>query len=138
MATRAKAASPAKAPAAGKTKTAMRGKPVSKAEATPAKPLKPAGKTKPSVSSKPVVKAAVAPVTQSQPAAKKKTVTVAKAQAAKPVKPPVSEDQRRNYIEVAAYYIAERRGFFGTSAFEDWTQAEAEVDRMLCEGKLNP
>jgi hypothetical protein len=137
MATRAKTSSPAKAPAAGKTKTAARNKPVAKAEAAPAKLSKPAGKARTSSNNKPAVKAAAAPVTQSQPAARKKTPSLAKAHAGKPAKPPVSEDQRRNYIEVAAYYIAERRGFFGTSAFEDWTQAEAEVDRMLREGKLN-
>lgn len=49
----------------------------------------------------------------------------------------VSEDQRRHYIEVAAYYIAERRGFVGGSPEEDWKAAEAEIDRLLAEGKLN-
>lgn len=138
MATRAKTSSPAKVPAAGKTITAARSKPVARVEAASAKLTKPAAKPKTSSSGKPAVKAAVAPVTQSQPAAKKKTVTQAKAQSAKPARPPASEEQRRNYIEVAAYYIAVRRGFFGASALEDWTQAEAEVDRMLREGKLNP
>ena len=111
MATRAKAPSPAKTPAAGKTKAAAPGKPAAKAVVAPAKP--------------------------SRSDAKKKTVAAVKAKVAKPAKSPVSEVQRRNYIEVAAYYIAERRGFFGASALEDWTQAEAEVDRMLREGKLN-
>ncbi|MCX7175633.1 MAG: DUF2934 domain-containing protein [Proteobacteria bacterium] len=98
--------------------------------------------SKTATSSKPAVKAAVTPAKQSQPAAKKIAVPAATGKAAKSVRPAVSEEQRRNYIEVAAYYIAERRGFFGTSALEDWTQAEAEVDRMLREGKregkLNP
>lgn len=51
---------------------------------------------------------------------------------------PVGEEQRRNYIEVAAYYIAERRGFNGGDALEDWAAAEAEIDRLLAEGRLNP
>jgi hypothetical protein len=49
----------------------------------------------------------------------------------------VTTEQRRNYIEVAAYYIAERRGFMGGHQEEDWTNAEIEIDRMLSEGKLN-
>jgi len=132
MATRASTASPAKAPAAAKTKAVVRTKPIAKPEATPAKPAKPVARTKTSAGGKPAAKAVVAPPKQAPPATRKN------AEAAKAVKPPASEEQRRNYIEVAAYYIAERRGFFGASALEDWTQAEAEVDRMLREGKLNP
>ena len=53
-------------------------------------------------------------------------------------KPPISGKQRLHYIEVAAYFIAERRGFAGASPHEDWAQAEREIDRLLSEGKLNP
>jgi hypothetical protein len=49
----------------------------------------------------------------------------------------INPDQRRNYIEVAAYYIAERRGFSGGHEAEDWVTAEVEIDRLLAEGKLN-
>jgi len=49
----------------------------------------------------------------------------------------VDPDQRRYCVEVAAYYIAERRGFMGGHEAEDWTAAEVEIDRMLGEGKLN-
>jgi hypothetical protein len=49
----------------------------------------------------------------------------------------IHPEQRRNYIEVAAYYIAERRGFMGGHEEEDWTAAEVEIDRLLAEGKLN-
>lgn len=65
-----------------------------------------------------------------------------KAGAAKPVaaraKKPrtVPPEQRRNYIEMAAYYIAERRGFVPGNPLEDWVQAEAEIDRLLAEGLL--
>lgn len=53
-------------------------------------------------------------------------------------KPPVSGEQRLHYIEVAAYYIAERRGFADANPHENWAQAEMEIDRLLGEGKLNP
>ena len=49
----------------------------------------------------------------------------------------ISEQQLRNYVEVAAYYIAERRGFQYGSALEDWAQAEREVDRLLRENHLS-
>ena len=52
-------------------------------------------------------------------------------------KKPVDPDQHRYYVEVAAYYIAERRGFMGGHEAEDWIAAEMEIDRMLGEGKLN-
>lgn len=50
---------------------------------------------------------------------------------------PVDSDQRRSYIEVAAYFIAERRGFSEGHEAEDWAAAEAEIDRLLAEGRLN-
>jgi len=50
---------------------------------------------------------------------------------------PVTSEQRHHYIEVAAYYIAERRGFDAGCHDEDWAQAELEIDRLLAEGKLN-
>jgi hypothetical protein len=65
-----------------------------------------------------------------------------KAAAAKPArsrakKPAVvSAEQRRNYIEVAAYHIAERRGFAPGDPLDDWAQAEAEIDRLIADGLL--
>lgn len=52
--------------------------------------------------------------------------------------PALTQEQRRYYVEVAAYYIAERRGFGGGSQLEDWVQAETEIDRLLKEGILKP
>lgn len=49
----------------------------------------------------------------------------------------ISDEQRHNYIEIAAYYIAERRGFQGGSELADWAQAEQEVDRLLQENRLS-
>jgi len=40
-----------------------------------------------------------------------------------------AERQRR--IAEAAYLIAEQRGFHGEQAFDDWLQAEAQVDAMF-------
>lgn len=42
-----------------------------------------------------------------------------------------SPEDRYNMIAVAAYYRAERRGFDGGCAMDDWLAAEAEVDAML-------
>jgi hypothetical protein len=80
--------------------------------------------------------------------AKKPAVKVSEAKAAPKKAPPkpaaprakkaksVPAEQRRNYIEMAAYYIAERRGFAPGDPLEDWVQAEAEIDRLLAEGRL--
>jgi hypothetical protein len=70
-----------------------------------------------------------APAKAAKPAAKKP------AAASKGNGPAVTPEQRRYYVEVAAYYIAERRGFPG-SALEDWAQAEREIDQLLAEGRI--
>lgn len=104
------------------------------------KPVKPASKT----ASKPAAKAAkVAKVATpaKTPAAKaeKKVVTPRKATAAKKQgAPALTAEQRSYYVEIAAYYIAERRGFHGGSELDDWVQAEKEIDRLLEEGILRP
>lgn len=43
----------------------------------------------------------------------------------------VTPEERQRMIERAAYLRAERRGFQGGSALEDWLAAEAEIDRQL-------
>lgn len=43
----------------------------------------------------------------------------------------VPMEQRYQYIQVAAYYIAERRGFQGGSDIDDWLQAEVEIDQLV-------
>ncbi|MDZ4140530.1 MAG: DUF2934 domain-containing protein [Methylotenera sp.] len=48
----------------------------------------------------------------------------------------VTDEQRQHYIEVAAYNFAESKGFSGGCDLENWLVAEAEVDRLLAEGKL--
>lgn len=76
--------------------------------------------------------ASKAPVKKAAP--KSATPKPATARARKPKGVP--PEQRRNYIEMAAYYIAERRGFAPGNPLEDWVQAEAEIDRLLAEGRL--
>jgi hypothetical protein len=43
----------------------------------------------------------------------------------------LAAEQKRRLIEVAAYYIAERRGFAGGDAATDWLAAEAEIDTLM-------
>ncbi len=76
------------------------------------------------------------------------TVKPAKKRAAAPRKrarPPepvascaLGPEERHHLIEVAAYYVAERRGFHGASSHEDWLQAESEIDAMIAAGKFAP
>lgn len=40
-------------------------------------------------------------------------------------------EQRREMIAIAAYYLAERRGFAPGGADEDWLRAERVIDRMI-------
>jgi hypothetical protein len=77
---------------------------------------KPVKKLAPSVPAKP---------TPLKPVAAKKTSAVPKR---------LDPAQRANYVEVAAFYIAERRGFATANSMDDWLAAEAEIDRMIASG----
>lgn len=48
----------------------------------------------------------------------------------------LTAEQRQHHIEIAAYYIAESGGFKRGCDLENWLAAEAEVDRLLAEGRL--
>lgn len=112
MATTSKpAAKPKAAP-----KAATKAPPAKTAKAVKATPAKPKA-------------AATAPKATAKPKAAAKQA---------PAKPKITPEQYRLYVEVAAYHIAERRGFQGGDALEDWAQAEAEIDRLLSEGILKP
>ena len=115
------------------TKAAPAKRPAKTADATPAK-AKPAPKTKVAAKPAPVAKPKPAPKAASKAAPKEAVAKPAKPRAKKPGGVPA--EQRRNYIEMAAYYIAERRGFAPGNPLEDWVQAEAEIDRLLTEGRL--
>jgi len=51
--------------------------------------------------------------------------------------PSLNEQQRNNYVQVAAFYIAERRGFVAGDPAADWAAAEVEVDRLIASGRFN-
>jgi hypothetical protein len=80
---------------------------------------------------------AVAP-TKAIPAAKASadspTKTAVRKKPAAPAVPSLSAAQRAHYVEVAAFYIAERRGFAGANPADDWIAAEAEIDRLVATG----
>ncbi len=103
------------------------------------KPVKPAVKPK---AAKPAAKAPAEPAAKKTPAPRKAAARAAPAKSATGGRPQsvpdLTPDQRRYYVEVAAYYIAERRGFYGGSEMDDWVQAEAEIDRLVREGILRP
>jgi hypothetical protein len=42
-----------------------------------------------------------------------------------------SRAEREQMVAVAAYYLAERRGFAPGSELADWQRAERQIDRML-------
>jgi hypothetical protein len=46
----------------------------------------------------------------------------------------VSEDERRRWVETAAYFKAEQRGFAPGSEAADWLAAELEIQRRIAHG----
>ncbi len=47
----------------------------------------------------------------------------------------LSEEQRRQYVEVAAYHIAEKSKADRCCDLDNWLAAETEIDQLLAEGK---
>jgi len=45
----------------------------------------------------------------------------------------LSEEQRRQYVEVAAYHLAEKGGFKCGCDLENWLAAEAKIDQLPAE-----
>jgi len=72
--------------------------------------------------------AAKKPVTRKAPV--KKAVAPKKAAAVSSSKPAPTPEQRYCMIQEAAYFIAERHGFNGDSAYF-WSLAEAEINDRL-------
>jgi len=54
--------------------------------------------------------------------------------APRPDVPTSNAVERHRMIEVAAYYLAERRGFSAGGELEDWLNAESEIDRQRKHG----
>lgn len=52
-------------------------------------------------------------------------------------RPAVTVEQRHNYIEVAAFYVAQRRGFAPGNPVDDWAMAEREVDGLIASGHFS-
>ncbi len=99
---------------------------------------------KPAAAKKSAVKKSAAPAATVTSVAKAavKTKVATKPKAAKSTakavdKPPLSAEQRNHYVEVAAFYIAERRGFMPGNPADDWRAAELEVDRLIASGHFN-
>ena len=90
---------------------------------------------------KPAAKAAAKPVAPVSKVAAKSTVTKPAAAPKRATKKAstaasVSAEQRKHYVEMAAFYIAERRGFAPGNPMDDWLAAEAEIDRLLAGGHI--
>lgn len=90
-----------------------------KASAPAAASAKPAAKKAPA-------KPAAAKTTAAKPVSSKVTANKPKAPKLK-----VTPEQRHFMIAEAAYYRAERRGFEGGYEWQDWMDAEAEIERMI-------
>lgn len=99
----------------------------------------------PKAATKKAVAPVVAPVAVSEvvakkaPAATKPTTKKVSASATKlkpstAPAPVLTAEQRTHYVSVAAFYIAERRGFTLGNPADDWLAAEAEVDRLIASG----
>ena len=116
----AKKPSVTKAPVAAPVKTPTVKKTAAKKTVKPASPV--AAKPAPAPA-KPAAKVAAKPKAPAKP-------KVAKAAA-------VSLEQRNHYVQVAAFYIAERRGFAAGDPAADWAAAEEEVDRLIASGQFN-
>ena len=67
--------------------------------------------------------------TESSPTRKRAKLTIAESRAEK-MQPP--EDLHQS-IAVAAYYLAEARGFKPGSELDDWLTAEAQIDKSNVE-----
>ena len=94
----------------------------------------------------PTKKTVAAPVTAVAPqpapeaalrtAPAKKTASSKVKDAPDALRPEVSPEQRHNYIEVAAFYVAQRRGFAPGNPLDDWATAEVEVDQLIASGQF--
>jgi outer membrane biosynthesis protein TonB len=109
------------------TKAAPAKRPAKTADATPAK-AKPAPKTKVAAKPAPVAKPKPAPKATSKAAPKEAVAKPAKPRAKKPGGVPA--EQRRNYIEMAAYYIAERRGFAAVAQVAAAVEGRIAVEQL--------
>ena len=110
-------------------------KPVAEKKDVAAPAAQPVAKAPVKAAVKAVAKAVPAPATVAvKPAAKKVGAPKTALKASTAPKPVLSTEQRNHYVSVAAFYIAERRGFTLGNPAVDWMEAEAEVDRLIASG----
>jgi hypothetical protein len=124
----ARSKAPAAAKPVAKSPVVAKAPAAKKAIAKPvAATSKPATKATPKAAAKPVTQPVTQPVAMpaTKPATARKAAAVAKR---------LDPAQRANYVEVAAFYIAERRGFAAANPMDDWLAAEAEIDRLIASG----
>ena len=120
-----KTATKAKAPKKSESTAAAVAAPkTSKKTTAEPKTAKPARATKKSEASAPESEK---PSVPKKPSAARKPVE----QSDSPMLIFVTAEERHGMVCNAAYYIAERRGFAGGDPFQDWVEAEKEVDRLL-------
>ena len=134
MATTKKPAAVATEKEAKPRKAAVAAKPqlVAVAESAPKVEAPKAPAAKKAVAKKVAAKAPVAAAPQPVPAkAAAPAKPAAKKKAVVKVAREIDPAQRANYIEVAAFYIAERRGFAPGNPEQDYLEAAAEIDRMI-------
>lgn len=93
------------------------------APAAAAAGAKPAAKKAPA---KPAAAKSTTAKSAAKPASSKVTATKPKAPKLK-----VTPEQRHFMVAEAAYYRTERRGFEGGYEWQDWMDAEMEIDRMI-------
>ncbi len=89
----------------------------------------------PAAAPKATRKAATTPAVKKSPA--KKAAPAKSGTASAAARPGVTLEQRHNYIEVAAFYVAQRRGFAPGNPKEDWAIAEVEVDQLILSGHFS-
>lgn len=102
----------------------------SKAGTTTKKPAAVKASAPAAASAKPAAKKAPAKPAAAKPAAKAVSTKVT-ANKPKAPKLKVTPEQRHFMIAEAAYFRAERRGFEGGYEWQDWMDAEAEIERMI-------
>jgi len=117
------------------TKTAAR-KPATPTKAPGKNPGKAAVAMPAAAEAKKPLKSVVAEQPMKSVAKKKPHVPVTHSHARAMPKPEVSAEQRRCYVEVAAYFIAVRHGFTPGRDAKDWATAEVEIERMIADGML--
>lgn len=98
---------------------------------------KPKAAAKKTVAAKVPAPASAAPKAAARKSPAKKAAPAKTSAAPAAARPAVTVEQRHNYIEVAAFYVAQRRGFAPGNPVDDWAMAEQEVDRLIASGHFS-